>query len=334
MTGNNPWGATISDSESSADDSAALQQIHHGEITEFDPDRALAARTRFDALTKSFASLMELIATMHQEEDWKQLTNEEGLPYRNLTDVVSDALQISAAMARRYVQGAKTLYIPLSSIAIEGTVINIDSSDVRDLGVEGAKEVVDLAAIRLEGIANAEEASDIIDETIKEVRQKPEETRQADEPFVQDKSGDWMDNDGSGDIDPEVLEGKGYCGSLSDDGSMCFYPEQHKSPHDWENLDDGNPAVALSMGAIDPITDLIASGKNYLDPEQRASLPLELAEVVEALSVLASFNPAAYAQHIDFETRGIGKLLPTVSQNCVRLQTLIETQPWLLSRLI
>lgn len=334
MTGSNPWGAKISDSESSADDSTALEQVHHGEITEFDPDRAILAKTRFEALTSSFASLMGLIATMYQEEDWKHLTKEDGSSYRNLTDVVADALQISAAMARRYVQGVKSLYIPLSSIAIEGTVINIDSSDVRDLGADGAKEVVDLAAIRLEGIANADEASDIIDETIKEVRKKPEETRQPDEPFSKDESGDWMDSDGSGDIDPEVLEGKGFCGAQSDDGMMCFYPESHKSPHDWQDLDDGNPAVALAMDAIDPITDLIATGKNYLDPELRAALPFELVEVVDALSVLATFNPAAYAQHIDFETRGIGKLLPTVSQNCVRLQTLIETQPWLLSRLI
>jgi hypothetical protein len=333
MTGKNPWGVEISDSESFAGTSTDVEQVHVGEIAEFDPDHAILARSRFETLTTSFASLMGLIATMYQEEDWKHLTKEDGSAYRTLTEVVADALHLSAAMARRYVQGTRELYIPLSSIAIEGTIINIDSSHMRDLGSVGAKEVVDLAAIRLEGIANAEEASDIIDETIKEVRNKPEETRQPDEPFQKDESGAWMDNDGGEEFDQEVLEGKGYCGTEGN-GTSCYFPEDHISPHDWEDLDDRAPAVALSMDIEDPITDLIASGKNYLDPAERAALSLELQEVVDALAVLASFNPAAYAQHIDFETRGIGKLLPTVSQNCVRLQTLIEAQPWLLSRLV
>lgn len=334
MTAKNPWGVQISDSDSDAGVSTDVEQIHNGEITEYDPDRAVIARARFESLTKSFASLMELIATMYQEEDWKHLTKEDGTGYRTLTEVVADALHTSASMARRYVQGATQLYMPLSAIAIEGTVINIDSSDVRDLGVDGAKEVVDLAAIRLEGIQNAEDASDIIDETIKEVRNRPEEERQADEPFQKDESGAWMDNDGGEEFDAEVLEGKSYCGGEGNGGAICFLPHGHKSPHDWEDLDDGVPAVALSMDVEDPITDLIASGKNYLNPEERAALPFELVEVVDALAVLASFNPAAYSQHVNFETRGIGKLLPIVSQNCVRLQTLIESQPWLLSRLM
>lgn len=333
MTGKNPWGVEISDSESFAGTSTDLEQVHVGEIAEFDPERAVIARARFESLTTSFASLMGLIATMYQEEDWKHLTKEDGSTYRSLTEVVADALHLSSAMARRYVQGVKELYIPLSSIAIEGTIINIDSSDVRDLGKDGAKEVRDLAEIRLQGIESAEEASDIIDETIKEVRNKPEETRQPEEPFQKDESGAWMDNDGGEEFDAEVLEGKAYCGAEGN-GTLCFLPGGHISPHDWENVDDGTPAVAISMDIEDPITDLIASGKNYLDPQERAALPLELAEIVDALAVLAAFNPAAYAQHIDFETRGIGKLLPTVSQNCVRLQTLIETQPWLLSRLV
>lgn len=295
--------------------------------------RAEQARVRFTRLNQSFADLMELISEMYQQEDWKYLTREDGSEYRSLAEVVAESLSISSAMARRYVQGVKALYLPLSGVAIEGTVISIESSDVRDLGMAGAKEVLDLAEERLEGVDDPEEAGQIIKDTIKEVRQKPDPNSSE-----KDESGSFYDDDGVV-FDEDVMAGKSACGILDEGGvDPCYLTVGHNGRCSWDEPDDElGPPVALpvTMNEIDdPISTIIASGKNYLDADERQLLPEQLREVVDALAVIAAVDPARFALLVKFETRGVAQLLPVVSQNAVRMQAIIESQPWLLSRLV
>lgn len=328
----NPWGSKVPGAAPVGDELEPLTGpvTSPSEIAE--AERIELAQSRFQALTNSFASLMGIIAQMHQEEDWRYLTKEDGSGYSSLAEVVADALNLSAAMARRYVQGAKHLYIPLSAVAIEGTEILIDSTTVRDLGIAGAGEVVQLASERLEGIEDPEEAAEVIQETLKEVRQKPDPNAS-----VKDESGSFYDDDGVF-FDQEVMAGTPACGQIIN-GEVCYFPLGHTSPcSPLEGQDDEipvSPTMAISLSDVDdPISNIIGSGRDYMDAAERENLPAELRPIVDALAVLASANPSNVAMMVQYETRGIARLLPIASQNTARMLSTIEAQPWLLSRLV
>lgn len=322
----NPWGSSPKDN--SAPETEVVLSGTIATPKALVADKAEVAQARFQLLKKTFSGLVTVIAQMHLEEDWKHLVREDGTSYKNLTEVVAEALSVGSAMARRYIQGAKDLYLPLEAITIEGTIISIDSSDVRALGSEGAKEVIQLAEERLQGVDDPEEASEIVKDTIKEVREKPDP-----DASTKDESGSFYDDDGVT-FDPEVMEGKPACGKVSEDSDdVCFFQTQHIGPCSWD-VSETPAAPPVSVSAIDdPISEIIGTGKNYLDAAERATLPPELQEVVAALATVAALDPAKVAALVKYETRGIARLLPSASQNAARMQTVIECQPWLLARL-
>lgn len=312
-------------------------------LDDLDFDEALErAEARFSTLTRSFANLMEVVALMHRDEDWRYLKKEDGGEYASLAEVIAVALRKSPSMARRYVQGARDLYLPLSAIVIDGTEISVDSSDVAGLGVDGAREVVERVAERVNGTDDPYEQSQIISDTVDEVRAEREK-RSSSAASDNDNDDDDPNFDYGGNEDRSTV----YCGLETDDG-QCFKWEGHAGECDSDPDEAGSPPTPLSFsGAIDvaddaglpsddgldPADRIVASGADYSDADTRATLPADLIALVEAIALVAGMDATSFARSVNYETRGIARLLPRATANLTRTRALVETQPWLLSRI-
>lgn len=123
------------------------------------PERA--AR-RVVELGRAVGGVLEVLAAIYRDEDWRYLSDRAGEPYLDFSGFVRDQLGGSESNARRYRQGVETLVVPLLAITGPGTRIPVTPNDVALLGVAGAGEVLDAAAGQLAGVDAGEAQTAVI----------------------------------------------------------------------------------------------------------------------------------------------------------------------------
>lgn len=123
------------------------------------PERA--AR-RVIELGRAVGGVLEVLAAIYRDEDWRYLSDRAGEPYLDFSGFVRDQLGGSESNARRYRQGVETLVVPLLEITGPGTRIPVTPNDVALLGVAGAGEVLDAAADQLAGVDAGEAQTAVI----------------------------------------------------------------------------------------------------------------------------------------------------------------------------
>lgn len=134
------------------------------------------AARRVDELARAVSGVLEVLAAIYRDEDWRYLRDRCGEPYRDFVGFVRDKLGGSESNARRYRQGVETLVAPLREITGADVRIPVTPNDVAVLGVSGASRVVEAAPGRLEGVGSAEERTaalrELIDTVINERRRR------------------------------------------------------------------------------------------------------------------------------------------------------------------
>src|SRR5699024_11174744 len=137
-------------------DDSAVEHAVAAETEESYDSPQERAQARFERLSTAFSTTLAIVAEMYRDEDWRYLRKDDGSPYKSLVEVCQVAMGKSAAMARRYVQGARDFYLPLSAVMVDGTRLEITSGDVARLGAAGLDQVVSEAGERLEGVSDAD----------------------------------------------------------------------------------------------------------------------------------------------------------------------------------
>ncbi len=121
------------------------------------------ARRRFDELRRAASSVLEVLAHIYLDEDWKHLNDPtSGRPFLSFGAFVGHAIGGSASNARRYRQAVETLVAPLKQLAAQGVRIPVTPHDVARLGTSGAATVVQAAPEALEGITEPAEQSEAL----------------------------------------------------------------------------------------------------------------------------------------------------------------------------
>lgn len=131
---------------------------------------------RVDELARAVSGVLEVLAAIYRDEDWRYLRDRHGEPYRDFVGFVRDKLGGSESNARRYRQGVETLVAPLLEITGAEVRIPVTPNDVAVLGLSGASRVIEAAPGRLEGVGSAEERTaalrELIDTVISERRRR------------------------------------------------------------------------------------------------------------------------------------------------------------------
>lgn len=333
--------------------SAEVEILSPNSDVEFVEDPQSRAQERFNRLSASFALTLVTVAEMHRDEDWRYLTREDGTAYRNLAEVVQDAAAVSAAMARRYIQGVKTLLLPISSLTVEGTAVPITAADVAQLGEAGASEVIEVLNERLSGHEGPEEATEIIRDTIAETRQRRAQEKAPgvgadgwDDPaaasFDADDEEDWgTDTDpvrpgtprastsGFSD-DPDDVEPM-FEGSVSSSGRHDEQPEDDSADED--DFEAAPAAPAPQSSGTDVIERILTGAPTFKTPEDRQALPQELRAYVSALTTVGEMDPFSVAQLLDTDTRGVLTQVNEAITGLTRLRANAMAQPWFIKSL-
>jgi hypothetical protein len=112
------------------------------------------AHRRVEELRRAASGVLEVLAHIYLDEDWKHLSDHDGQPFTGFTSFVQHALGGSASNARRYRQGVETLIVPLHEITADGTRIPVTPNDIVRLGRGGAEAVLEAAPTALAGITD------------------------------------------------------------------------------------------------------------------------------------------------------------------------------------
>lgn len=308
-------------------DDPALIAVVQDATSNLPADPYERAQERLSRLQKSFASSLVLVAEMYRDRDWEYLTREDGTPYVTLAEVFSDVLHISLSMARRYVQGARDFYIPLSEITVDGTRIEITSGEVAELGSAGLADAVDIASGQLDGVSDPEQAHGIIGDAVKEARSK--KSGSSDDDWDDDQDA-FADEAFEG-FDPPSRSGSEGTGSGAQD-DYSGLPDDDDDDDDW---DDGQAAGTSTSSAVldDPVERVLDGASDYSDPEALSELEEPLRSLAAALVTLAEMNPEDMAKIVAFDSRGVLVPVSGAISNATRFRALVETRPWYVSRL-
>lgn len=109
------------------------------------------AQRRVHQLHRCAAGVMDVLADIYRDDDWRHLADRFGHPYRTFTAFIQDQLGGSASAARRYQQGIVSLVVPLQQLTGPDTTIPVTSTDIARLGQHGAHTVVERAPDALDG---------------------------------------------------------------------------------------------------------------------------------------------------------------------------------------
>lgn len=326
------------------EDGAALEPLTALDDLPTDPQERASAR--LSRLKTTFASTLAIIAAMYQDRDWEHLTKDDGSPYASMAEVLSDALDVSLSMARRYVQGARDFYVPLSQVVIDGTRIEITSGEVASLGKDGLADAVDHAREQLDGVEDPDEASEIVDESVKWAKERKEGQKAAAAGGGEDAepAGDWggygedpakpgagahtASADGVGfaeDDEADLIDDLPGAGTAGAAGA--FVDDEDDTDTDTEDEDEAGGPIQ------DPISAVLDGAATYDTDEDREQLPDQLREVYAAMQTLATMDPDAVSALVDYETRGFMIPLNEAIDRAARTRSLIETSPWLMSKM-
>lgn len=282
------------------------------------------AQMRLRRLTSSFADLMVTVAEMHRDEDWKYLTRPDGDAYESLPEVISDAMGVGLAMARRYRQGALDLYLPLSEVTVEGTRIEVSSADVAALGKDGSHEAVDLATERLAGVTDPEEASGIVSGTIDEVKQSRQQSASPNAEF-----DDPFDDAAGGDATEAQTHSHGGADEFDDIDST----DEFAQPPD-STATTSSATPESEGGNVDSsVAKVLQGGRDYSNPDELATLDEPLRSIAAAIATLSDIDPQDLSNRITYDTRGVISPLPDTIAALTKLHSQTVTQPWFLSKL-
>lgn len=313
---------------------ATVEAMMAASLSNLPEDPAERAQVRLARLRTTFAASLAIVAEMHQDRDWEHLTREDGTPYGSLAEVMVDVFNVSISMARRYVQGARDFYLPLSELTIEGTRIEITSGDVATLGQAGIADAVDTARDRLDGVEDPDEASRIISESVSDAKDR----KNAPTDFEPREGGDFDGYDPmTSSAGSERGEGRynDLVGDLPDDDGDFdtgphgdAYGPVYTGVEDDE--DDGSPTPVSGSDAVERI---LAGARTFDSEDDQRSLNPSLRDVVRALQTLASIDPVEVGEMIDYENRGV--LLPVdgALASVKRLRATVESSPWFISRM-
>lgn len=290
-------------------------QLVRSALADLPEDPAQRAQVRLDRLKASFAASLAIVAEMYRDEDWKHLSRDDGSPYASLADLLTDVMGKSTSMARRYVQGARDFWLPLSELTVEGTRIEITSGDVAILGKDGIADAVEVASAQLDGVDDPEVASQVISdavETAKDAKSTPRDLPVNDTEEWATADGDQADDD-----QDEWAEDNG---DWADDT--------------WDGLLPDNVSTAESdadQGA-DEGHDIMERAVPYNSDDTLETLPDDVRDVARALNLLAHIDPKVVADAITYDTRGV--LLPVrdATKKVSMMQMMVETSPWYTAR--
>lgn len=287
------------------------------------------AQTRFSRLSTAFSATLVIVGQMYRDEDWRYLRKKDGSEYKSLVEVCQVAMGKSVSMARRYVQGARDFYLPLSAIMVEGTRLEITSGDIADLGTDGIRSVVDDATERLHGVEDAEEATGIINDSLSNAREERERGRRE-----SSSGGDGWD---------EGASPREYHEQPESDASGPVYT------YEGDDEDDDAPGISASSAALSSATgggsyftseddDLIGpllTDATLFDEDDGAldRLPISVKRVVRAMLVLESADVSEIARALDYDNRGIIVHSDHAQKALARMRSMAEAQPWVMERL-
>lgn len=113
------------------------------------------AQRRVEELRRAASGVLEVLAQIYLDEDWKYLTDDSGQQFSGFTQFVQHTLGGSASNARRYRQGVETLVAPLQEITAAGTRIPVTPNDIVRLGRSGARAVLEAAPTALAGFSES-----------------------------------------------------------------------------------------------------------------------------------------------------------------------------------
>lgn len=292
------------------------------------------AQMRLARLRTTFAASLAIVADMHQDRDWEHLTREDGTPYVSLAEVMVDVFNVSISMARRYVQGARDFYLPLSALTIEGTRIEITSGEVATLGKEGIADAVDTARERLDGVDDPDEASQIIADSLSEAK-----ARKSPPGGGSDGGDEGGDFDGYDPGTSSSGESKDrYTGDLMDDlpdddeGGSDGGPTGDAFGPVYTGLEEDDDGV-LPVSGDEAIARIFAGAPTYETEADQSGLSDPLKEVFMALRTLAKMDPVLIGEMIDYDNRGVLLPVDDALKSVKRLRASVEASPWIISRL-
>lgn len=288
------------------------------------------AQIRFSRLSTAFSATLVIVGQMYRDEDWRYLRKEDGSEYKSLVEVCQVAMGKSVSMARRYVQGARDFYLPLSAIMVEGTRLEITSGDIADLGTEGIRNVVDDARERLPGVDDPEEATGIINDSLSSAREERERGRQE----ASSSGGGW----------DEGASPREYHEQPKSDASGPVYTYEGDDDEDDDAPGISAPSAeppAPSGGdsyfasVDDDLIGPLLTGAALFDEDDGAldRLPISVKRVVRAMLVLETADVPEIAQALDYNNRGIIVHSDHAQKALARIRSMAEAQPWVMERL-
>lgn len=291
------------------------------------------AQLRLARLRTTFAASLAIVADMHQDRDWEHLSREDGSAYNSLAEVMVDVFKVSISMARRYVQGARDFYLPLSALTVDGTLIEITSGEVATLGRDGIADVVETARERLDGVEDPEEASRIISDAVTDAKARKEGG--GDPSGSRGAGGD--DFGGYDDAPQPPDRGRGrFDGDLMDD-----LPDDDGD--DGPSGDAYGPLITgleeepdgrdIPMSGEEAIDRIMSGARTYDTEADLEALPEQLREIYLALQTLAAMDPVKIADMVDYDNRGVILPVEGALKSIKRLRSTVESSPWVISRL-
>ncbi|ORB76803.1 hypothetical protein BST46_28060, partial [Mycobacterium timonense] len=100
---------------------------------EVETPRERAVR-RVEELKRAVGGVLEVLAAIYRDEDWRYLHDDTGAPFAGFGQFVQYTLGGSASNARRYRQGVETLVVPLRDLTAPDTRIPVTPNDIAQLG--------------------------------------------------------------------------------------------------------------------------------------------------------------------------------------------------------
>lgn len=311
---------------------ATVDALVTAALSNLPEDPAERAQMRLARLRTTFAASLAIVAEMHQDRDWEHLTRDDGTPYNSLAEVMVDVFNVSISMARRYVQGARDFYLPLSALTVEGTRIEITSGDVATLGQAGISDAVDTARDRLDGVEDPDEASRIISDSVQDAKSRKDESGGND--FGGDADFDGYDPGVSPDGGKRERYGDDLMDDLPDDnGDFDNGPQGDAYGPVYTGLEEDDDNIVAPTSGSDAVERVLAGARTFDSTEDQRALSAPLKDVFQALQTLAKMDPIEVGEMIDYENRGVLLPVDEALTSIKRLRANVEASPWLISRL-
>lgn len=287
-----------------------------------------------DGIQKTFKNVAEI----YRNEEWRSLTRDDGTPLESMLDYCQDRFTVGLAMARRWVQGARDLYLPLQDVVVEGTTIKITTADIAELGSEGITEVVDTVTTESKDIDDPDETSKIVDSAIADAKRGKEERKRGTEE--RETAGEWDSDDGREFYDAPASDASGPIGTYleeDDDGTGSWTADiPETAPR--ADFDDTvgayeSPDITSGTASADILAPLLSDAPLYDTDKAQAELPTELRAVVSAMVTLEQADIAKIAKTLTYAHRGIIVHSDAAHKALMRIRSMAETQPWVMKHL-